>query len=272
MVRLGVEKSTIWVSWCLCPYLFHAFLRFTRQPCRDVAVFRCGLSHQEVWGAWPWCCALPQAQWNAPRTVSKLGGTSFHASLWQKRFKMTCILLQFKISLREFFPFMIFYLVRKSHELIQESNSRLCCIPVTYWHWEFWVVKSFAASPPHWQGLAWNASRMHTHIVCICVNMLVRLCINIFVAPLQPRRPASPPWPQIIESTSAYWVLKGFKVQLDHSVLSELLDPSKAQAIPNIWQESVREALAWYSKKSENAQKLHQFQPRVCLVKYGLQY
>lgn len=33
---------------------------------------------------------------------------------------------------------------------------------------------------------------------------------------------------------SAYWVLKGFKVQLDHSVLSELLDPSKAQAIPNI--------------------------------------
>lgn len=69
---------------------------------------------------------------------------------------------------------------------------------------------------------------------------------------------------------SAYWVLKGFKVQLDHSVLSELLDPSKAQAIPNIWQESVREALAWYSKKSENAQKLHQFQPRVCLVKYVL--
>ena len=108
------RKSTIWVSWCLCPYLFHAFLRFTRQPCRDVAVFRCGLSHQEVWGAWPWCCELPQAQWNAPRTVSKLGGTSFHASLWQKRFKMTCILLQFKISLWEFFPFMIFYLVRKS--------------------------------------------------------------------------------------------------------------------------------------------------------------
>lgn len=32
----------------------------------------------------------------------------------------------------------------------------------------------------------------------------------------------------------AYWVLKGFKVQLDHSVLSELVDPYKAQAIPNI--------------------------------------
>ena len=67
----------------------------------------------------------------------------------------------------------------------------------------------------------------------------------------------------------SYWVLKGFKVQLDHSVLSELVDPFKAQAIPNIWQESVREALAWYSQKSENAQKLHQFQQRVCLVKYA---
>lgn len=152
------RKSTIWVSWCLCPYLFHAFLRFTRQPGRDVALFRCGLSHQEVWGAWPWCCALPQAQWNAPRTVSKLGGTSFHASLWQKRFKMTCILLQFKISLWEFFPFMIFYLVRKSHELIQESNSRLCCIPVTYWHWEFGLLK--ALQPVHLIGKDWHGMQV----------------------------------------------------------------------------------------------------------------
>ena len=57
-----------------------------------------------------------------------------------------CILKSFFDS---FFPFIILYVVRKSQELIQESNSRL-------WHPSdilalgIRVVKSFAASPPHW--------------------------------------------------------------------------------------------------------------------------